>query len=256
MKKCILFLLCCCFMAIPVFVHADIITLGSHLITDGSWLSRGGESMSTEEADMWNQAGFNPADPRWADHWATAFEDYPLSSLVNLDECIPGTEAKAIWHYPEGIPSGKNGDLSAYFRKEFTLDLPDGYAKAACVLQMVVDDDCAVYLDGNLVLLDDDGKGTKFGYSELGYYERKDPLLLNVGEGTHVLAIYAADGSLFAPHDLLYEALVVDAYFTLGDGTSVPEPSCTALMFVGLSVVGLIGGRNSRKRDCRNIARK
>lgn len=232
-------------VVVPCIIHADIVSVGDHLITDGSWLSRGGETMSQTESATWNKAGFNSDNPQWANLWTSAYEDYPLSPLVNLDDCIPGTTAEPIWYYPQGTPNGTNGDPSAYFRKEFTLEVPEGYASAACILQMVIDDDCVVYLDGNPILVDDDNMGSTYSFSDLGYYNRKDPLMFTIESGEHVLAIHAADGYLLSPHDYLYEVLAVDAYFTVA--TPVPEPSCLLLMLMGLSMVGATARNRAKK---------
>ncbi len=173
--------------------------------------------------------------------WSRAANAYPapLSPTIPIavpsgcSNCLP---AGYIWHDPNRVSDGTTGVPSAYFHRSFTMPSLVGDAfPFDAILQVVADDDFEVWLNGTLVLANDDfgtanDRGPDYVHTmDVTSLLRLDPL---GGFAQNVLAIHATDGALRNPSDVGFEHLAYQLRIR-----TVPEPASALL--VGLALAGL-----------------
>lgn len=161
-----------------------------HIVSDSSWLS------SDTFSPGWELLTFDDSA------WVPARAPYPKLDGTYPPDFIPGTTGSFIWYDPFNQSyGGWEGVVSAYFRKEFTLDIHStdivtGLAK------IQVDDDYELYINGVLAFENKDG-----GYANTIDYVDVAPYLR---DGKNIFAIHAVDGPWNTPHDHYFEDVLVD----------------------------------------------
>ena len=171
------------------------------IVSDSSWLS------SATFTPGWELPSFDDSA------WVPARAPYPKPGFNNSpSDYIPGTAASFIWYDPLNLSDGGTGVVSAFFRKEFTLD-HEGSHNFTGIAKMQADDDYELYINGVLAFENKDG----------GIIDVVDSIDVSsyLRDGVNIFAIHAVDGSWNAPHDQVYEDVLVDATITIGSADTI-----------------------------------
>jgi hypothetical protein len=117
-----------------------------------------------------------------------------------------------IWHDPQGVSDGTQGPNTAFFRKNFDLDLQDPDISVSGAATVQVDDDYELYVNGELA----------FENKDQGAHGPADRINIApyLRDGENVFAIHAVDGGWGSPFDLAFEEVLFDATI---DIVAVPE---------------------------------
>ncbi len=164
---------------------------------------------STANVDILSGTGWRTANtlqPGWEtlafddSAWSPARAPYP--GPTSPQQLIPDTEALNMWHDPLGMSTGYNGDVEAYFRFDFNLDLIAANAPHTASALINADDDYELYVNGTLVFENHDG----------GFSDQVDTVDFSghLQHGLNVIAIHAVDGSFDAPRDRGAERVLFD----------------------------------------------
>jgi len=183
----------------------------------------------------WTSVGYDTAG--WVEPTVlTALEASPGAPLLSP----PAGQERAHMVWMGGAsPGGTGGPDHIYLRNEFSLDAFALGQALNSLAQMQVDDDFALYVNGNLVYLNaDQGFADRIFTLSFGNYLRAGEL--------NVIAIEAVDGQWGSPHDRGLQDVQFDATISSGVVT-VPEPASAGLAALGLA--GLAGLGRLRRRS-------
>lgn len=212
--------------------HAQAAPINLPIVSDSTW-----RSTSTTPGD-WTAIDFDDSG------WRHAYAPYPNDVTTPADIAGGPTAAQLMWDWPNsGVPNGENGPNEAWFRYTFNLALtPDALPVLAQAL-VIADDEFELFVNGTKY---DFGHSTALA-DNMRSNGQPNPLLADftslLRNGTNVLAIHAADGSLAAPHDELYEYVFFD-----GRIVTVPEPGSMVLWLSGVVLMtGVLGQRRRRR---------
>lgn len=215
--------------AISSFESVDGTTL--KIVSDSTWLS------SASFSPGWETPSFDDSA------WVPARAPYPKPGInVTPSDYIPGTTASFIWYDPLNLSDGGTGVVSAFFRKEFTLDL-SGSSSLTAMAKMQADDDYELYINGVLAFENKDG-----GIIDVVDTFDVAPYLR---DGVNIFAIHAVDGAWNNPHDQVYEDVLVDTTITIGppatilgtEGNDVLNGTARSEVIEGLGGDDTIAGR-------------
>lgn len=212
--------------------QAQAVPVNLPIVSDSTW-----RSTSAAPVD-WTAVNFD--DSAW-DH---AYAPYPNAVTTPADIAGGATDAQLMWDWPgPGLPDGTNGPNEAWFRYTFNLALtPDALPLLAQAL-IIADDEFEFFVNGTKY---DFGRSTALDDNLRGNGQ-PNPLLADftslLRNGTNVLAIHAADGSLADPRDRLNEYVFFD-----GRIVTVPEPGTAALTLLGVLLMAASLGRLQRRQ--------
>jgi hypothetical protein len=212
--------------------HAQAAPINLPIVSDSTW-----RSTSVAPGD-WTAINFDDSA------WNHAYAPYPNGVTTPADIAGGPTAAQLMWDWPgPGAPDGQNGPDEAWFRYTFDLALtPDALPVLGQAL-VIADDEFEMFVNG---IRYDFGRSTALSDNKRANGQ-PNPLLADftslLRNGTNVLAIHAADGSLAAPHDELYEYVFFD-----GRIRTVPEPGSVLLLLSGCVLMTGALGRRRRGR--------
>ena len=150
------------------------------IISDGSWRSY------NQIQTGWNLLGYDDSSWRYAVEYYGNYFNYKFWNIA-----IP------IWDWPgPGTPTGMNGPLRAYFRKEIDLDGP----VTSAFVTFSADDSAAIYVNGNLI------RHASSGINISIPTELFQP-------GPNMLAVYANDGTVGRVYERQKE--IIGFYFDI-----------------------------------------
>ena len=198
------------------------------LCTEAAWLSKGRLERLGDASDIVD----------------SYFDSGHAERQTPADIAGGPTAAQLMWDWPNsGVPNGENGPNEVWFRYTFNLALtPDALPVLAQAL-VIADDEFELFVNGTKY---DFGHSTAL-VDNMRSNGQPNPLLADftslLRNGTNVLAIHAADGSLAAPHDELYEYVFFD-----GRIVTVPEPGSMVLWLSGVVLMTGVLGQRRRGR--------
>jgi hypothetical protein len=208
--------------------YAQAAPIHLSIVSDSTW-----RSTSTTPGD-WTAVNFDDSG------WRHAYAPYPNDVTTPADIAGGPTAAKLMWDWPNsGEPDGENGPVEAWFRYTFNLALtPDALPVLAQAL-VIADDEFELFVNGRKY---DFGRSTALD-NNMRTNGQPNPLLADftsmLRNGTNVLAIHAADGSLAHPQDNANEYVFFD-----GRIVTVPEPGSVLLLLSGVVLMtGTLGHR-------------
>jgi hypothetical protein len=205
-------------LALLYSLPASAAPIDINIVSNSLW-----KSSAALDAD-WNTVGFDDSS------WASARAPYPNPIPPTGKQA--GTTAQYIWHdpSPSGVSNGTNGVNEAYFRYEFDLNLTQSSLPLLAQALINVDDDFEFFVNGALVYGDYDE-----GNESLTHFVDFTSALRN---GNNVFGIHAVDGGWNNIRDRDHEYVLFDATIK-----TVPEPS--ALVLMGLGLIGLLKARRT-----------
>lgn len=218
-------------MAFSWMAQSQAAPIDMSIVSGSTW-----RSTSTAAAG-WTGTAFDDSA------WSLAFAPYPNNVTTPDDIAGEPSNAELMWHWPGLVePNGENGPNEAWFRYTFNLALtPSSFPLVAQAL-IIADDEFELFINGVLYSF---GQSTALD-NNLRPNGQPNPLFVDFGSmlvnGTNVLAIHAADGSLAAPRERSYEYV----YFE-GSIVTVPEPGSTPLILFGLLVMVCLASAKSRR---------
>lgn len=219
-------------VALLCVAHAHAAPINLKIVSGSAW-------RSTDMAPSdWNTVLFDDSA------WRHAYAPYPNNKTRPADIVNGATAAQLMWDWPgPGVPDGRNGPNEAWFRYSFDVAFGPDSLPLLAQAYVIADDDFELFVNGV--------KYNFAGPTALDKNKRLNdqpmPLLADftrlLRDGTNVLAIHAANGSLAAPSGLLNEYVFFD-----GKVVTVPEPGTMALLLFG-TVCMTATLRRARRRE-------
>lgn len=187
------------------------------LVTDTTWRAVGIDpALEGRPIDTVGLA-WEAENPGWNADLAYSDADWGFAVRIADSPWVPG--ALRIW--PDGKMQDPTGSTPAYFRKEFTIPGPVTSGQ----LDLHCDDDCLIYLNGELVWADRNGRADVDYGIDVGSALRS---------GTNLVAVKAHDSYG------VYESIdmAVEVQYAAQNLNVVPEPLTLMGLFAGAVAIG------------------
>lgn len=212
-------------------VYAQAAPIHMPIVSDSSWRS------SSSAPAGWEAPGFDDSG------WSQAYAPYPNSVTTPADIAGGPSAAELMWHWTgTAAPDGRSGPNQAWFRYTFDLNITPSSLPLLARALIIADDEFEFFVNGTLY---DFGKSTALDDNMRGNGQ-PNPLLADFSDllvdGTNVLAIHAADGSLANPGNRAFEYV----YFE-GRIETIPEPGSVALLLSGFLLMAASAKRLRRQ---------